>query len=170
MPWAQKLMIDFSYLAVFVVSMISTSTIFLPFPLYVIIFFAAGLGMHPFLVGLLAGLGSAVGELSGYFIGLGGRYATERKVEKKIKAQEKKVPKLVKRFEGLFVKYGFWVIILAAALPFPFDFIGILSGASKYNINKFFVATAIGKIIKCLMIAYAGYLAIPYVRLLLVEH
>ena len=172
--WAQELIVEFSYIAVFIVSTLSTSTILVPFPIYVVIFFAAGLGLHPLIVGVIAGLGSAVGEMFGYMIGLGGRYVAEGKATKSsLKAEKKnlektKTPKFVKKFESLFQKYGFWVIMLTAFLPFPFDFIGMLSGASKYDIKKFYIGVSIGKIAKCLLIAYAGYIAIPYLRLFLV--
>ena len=164
-PWAQQLIVEFSYIAVFAVSVLSTSTVFVPLPIYVVIFFAAGLGLHPLIVGILAGFGSAVGELFGYLIGLGSRYVTEKEVVEKSKEKVvKKTSRFVRRFEKLFEKYGFWVIVATAFLPFPFDFIGILSGASKYDIKKFYIGVSIGKIAKCLLIAYAGYLTIPYMR------
>lgn len=166
-PWAHQLILQFSYLAVFIVSIISTSTIFVPFPIYVIIFFAAGLGLHPFMVGVFAGLGSAIGEMFGYLIGIGGRYVAEEKVVLE-KTKKKRTSKFVRKFEKLFKSYGFWVIMITSFLPFPFDFIGILSGASKYDIKKFYIGVSVGKIAKCLLIAYAGYLTIPYVRLFLI--
>ena len=63
----------------------------------------------------------------------------------------------MKKLNNFFTKYGFWSIVFLAFLPFPFDFIGILAGASNYNIKRFFLATLIGKTIKMLMIAYAGF-------------
>lgn len=123
-----------------------------------VIFFAAGLGLNPFIVGVVAGIGSAVGELTGYLIGLGGRQVIE------IKRMDKMIGKSVKFFTKLFKKHGFWVIIITGAIPFPFDIIGILSGMGRYDIKKFFIATSIGKTIKTLLIAYAGYLAIPFLQ------
>jgi membrane protein DedA with SNARE-associated domain len=154
--WSKTLITQFSYLAIFAVSLASTSTIFLPFPIYVIIFFAAGLGMNPFLVGIIAGLGSAFGELTGYLIGLGG--------ENVIKQKKKKDPAWINYFVNLFKKHGFPIVVIAAAIPFPFDVIGILCGIGNYDIKKFLIATSIGKIIKCLVIAYAGLLGIPYIE------
>jgi membrane protein DedA with SNARE-associated domain len=119
-----------------------------------IIFFTAGLGLNPFLVGLTAGLGSAFGELTGYLIGLGG--------EEMIKQKKKKNSKWVEYFEKLFKKHGFPIVMITAAIPFPFDVIGVLCGVSNYDIKKFLIATSIGKIIKCLLIAYAGVLGISY--------
>jgi len=152
--WSKDLIVNFSYAAIFFVSFIGTSTIFIPFPIYLVIFFASGLGLNPMLVGIVAGLGSAVGELTGYLIGAGGRQVAEVK---------KKVPKIVWFFTRLFKKFGFAVIVITSFLPFPFDFVGILSGMSNYDIKKFFIAVFIGKAIKCLVVAYSGYLVIPYV-------
>jgi membrane protein DedA with SNARE-associated domain len=159
--WAQQLIITFSYLAVFIVSIISTSTILFPFPLYLILFFTSTLGLNPLIVGVVAGIGAAIGELTGYLVGIGGRYVVE---EQRL---NKKVRKTVKFFTKLFKRYGFIVIVITAAIPFPFDVIGILAGIGNYNIKKFFVATALGKMIKSLVIVYSGVVAIPFVELYL---
>jgi len=155
---AKKLILQFSYLAIFGVSAVGTSTLFIPFPIdTVIIFAASGLGLSPLVVGIAAGLGAAVGELTGYFVGAGSRSVIEEK-----KAKKKIIGKFVSFFTNLFKKYGAWIIPIAAFVPFPFDIVGILSGMSKYDIKKFFVATAVGKIARGVLIAYAGYIAIPF--------
>lgn len=160
--WAQQFIAHFSYIAVFVVSVISSSTVIFPLPFeFLGIFIAAGLGLNPFLVAIVAGLGAATGELFGYFLGIGGRHVAERE---KLRL---KAPGYVKRFEKMFLKHGFWVIILAAFLPFPFDFIGILSGVSKYDIKKFFFSTLIGKTCKALILAFAGSVAVPYLMFMI---
>ena len=53
------------------------------------------------------------------------------------------------------------MIFLAALFPFPFDIVGMMSGAAKYSLKKFFIATFLGKCLKCLLIAYAGYFVLP---------
>jgi membrane protein DedA with SNARE-associated domain len=122
----------------------------------------AGLGLNPFIVGISAGLGSAIGELTGYFLGAGGRHIVEKKWKRSKRA---------KWLEKKFNEYGFLTILVAALLPFPFDIIGILSGMSNYNLKKFFIATFIGKSLKTLFIAYSGYFAgtilIPYIEVLM---
>jgi len=136
------------YLGIFIVSLISTSTLFLPFPLYSIISVSTFLGMNPLLVSFISGLGMTIGEFTGYLVGSG----SERLISKKHK-------KLIKKFEKFFKKFGFLTISLAAFLPFPFDIVGILAGMGKYNIKKFFLATFVGKFLKALLIAYAGFFA-----------
>jgi membrane protein YqaA with SNARE-associated domain len=155
--WSKTLIVQFSYFAVFAVSAIGTSTIFIPFPSYfVIIAFAVGMGLNPLAVGIIAGLGSTIGEITGYLVGLGS--------EKVIEEKEKKLPKFIKFFINYFKKFGFPIIVITALLPFPFDIVGIMAGMSDYDIKKFFIATLIGKTIKTLIIAYGIYLTIPYLE------
>lgn len=154
-PWAKSLIVQFSYIGIFFISVISTSTLFVPFPAYTIIFFATGLGLDPLFTGLVSGIGSAVGELTGYLVGASGRYVIEKKKIDSV------VGKTVAFFTKAFGRCGFWVILLVAFLPLPFDIIGTLAGVGKYDIKKFYVATMIGKIGKCMFIAYAGHFILP---------
>jgi len=156
--WAQQYIIEAGYFAVFSASVVITSTIFIGIwgGTYAIILFAVGLGFNPLFVGLSAGLGSAIGELTGYMIGLGSEVSIEK--------YEKKIPRIIKKLMKLFKNIGFWVVFVAALLPFPFDVIGILSGMSQYNLKKFFIATLIGRIIRSVTFAYVGYSLFPFVE------
>ncbi|MEM5815249.1 MAG: VTT domain-containing protein [Candidatus Aenigmatarchaeota archaeon] len=132
-----------SYFGIFLISLVSTSTLFLPFPLYSIIIISSSLGMNPFLVSLASGLGMAIGELTGYFIGRGGG---------ELMSKSKK--KIIKKLEKFFKKFGMITIMFAAFLPFPFDIVGILAGMGKIEVKKFFIATFIGKFLKALFLTY----------------
>lgn len=146
----------FSYLGIFLASLAGSSTIFIPFPLDAIISFAAtGLGLHPFFVGICAGTGATLGEITGYLIGLGSREIIE---EKKI---NKKVGKTVEFLKNLFQKHGFWILPIAAFIPFPFDIIGISAGVGNYDVRKFLIGVFIGKAVRCVLIAYISYFALP---------
>lgn len=147
-----------SYLAVFLASFVTSSTVLIPIipiPPYAPILVGVGIGLNPLIVGLLSGLGSSIGELIGYFAGFGGSAAIEK--------FERRVPKFLKRFEKFYSRIGFWVVLIFAFLPSPFDVIGILSGASKYDVRKFLLALLIGRITRSLLLAYAGYLIVPLV-------
>jgi membrane protein DedA with SNARE-associated domain len=141
-----SLLKSFGYFGIFLVSLISTSTIFLPAPLYLIIVLSSSLGMNPILIAFFSGLGMALGELTSYFIGLGGNKLIEEKHEK-----------IIKKFSNFFKRYGFIAISLAAFLPFPFDIVGICAGIGKYEIKKFLLATFIGKFFKALLLAFLGF-------------
>jgi membrane protein YqaA with SNARE-associated domain len=148
---AQHFIIHFSYLGIFIISGLANATIFVGIPglSYVIIIFAIGLGLNPLLVGIFAGVGSATGELTGYFLGLGGEVAIEKYKEK--------TPKLIKKMMDFFKNIGFLFVMIVAALPFPFDIIGIMSGIAKYDLKKFYLATIIGRVVRSLLIAYGIY-------------
>ena len=135
------------YFGIFIVSLVSTSTILLPLPLYSIITIAASLGMNPLLVSFFSALGMSIGEFTGYFIGLGSGSLIEKRNRK-----------LINRFEKFFKKYGILTVSLFAFLPFPFDIVGIMAGMGKHDIKKFFFATFIGKFFKALLLSYSGYL------------
>src|SRR4030042_5097082 len=61
----------YGYLGAFLISLVSCATIILPIP-GIDLIFALGDTYNPFLVGLAAGAGSALGELSGYMAGYSG--------------------------------------------------------------------------------------------------
>lgn len=156
--WASSFIKQFSYLAILAISFLGTSTLFIPFPLDSVISFAAfAIGLNPFLIGIFAGIGASIGEVTGYLVGVGSRHVIK---EKKM---NRKISKTVLFVTNLFKRYGFWIIPIAAFIPFPFDIIGISAGIGNYDIKKFFVATSIGKVARSMLIAYAGYKLIPFI-------
>jgi membrane protein YqaA with SNARE-associated domain len=65
--------IQYGYLGIFVISLLGSASIFLPIPYTVVLFTVGSLrAFNPILVAFASGLGSAVGEFSGYLLGLGG--------------------------------------------------------------------------------------------------
>jgi len=149
-----ELIMTFGYLGVFFVSLISSASILFPVPGFAVIF-TLGSVLNPFLVGLSAALGAALGELVGYYIGYGGEKLGARK-KKKLKEKLKNIERLFQKYKGAFIIFVF------AATPLPFDLVGLFCGTINYPVKKFFVATLAGKIIKYLLIAYAGALGIEY--------
>jgi membrane protein DedA with SNARE-associated domain len=137
----------FSYFGFFLIGFISSSTIFLPFPIYVISTLSIHFGYNPILVAFLTSLGMSFGELTGYFVGFAG-YKAYEKIEKN---------KYYKKFKGWFKKHGDATIFIFAFLPLPFDIVGIACGMSKYSIKKFLLFTFFGKFLKMLLIAYGFY-------------
>ena len=143
------LVTSFGYLGVFAASLIGSATIILPVPSFFVIFFAGSI-LNPLAVGIIGGLGAAIGEMTAYAAGYGGRAIADRK-----KTGSKKY---LNNIEKLFKKYGGFVIIFGFALtPLPDDFIGLFCGAIKYNPKKFIIAAAAGKIILYTFLAYAGF-------------
>lgn len=133
------------YLGVFLIMLISSATILVPIPGLVAAFFAGAM-LNPFLVGIFGGIGSAIGELTGYSAGYGSRIIIE---DRKLKNYEK-----VKKWMG---KNGFLTILILAFLPNPFfDIAGIAAGALEYPAWKFLFACSIGKSIRFMLLALIG--------------
>ncbi|MFQ5410232.1 MAG: VTT domain-containing protein, partial [Anaerolineales bacterium] len=55
------------------------------------------------------------------------------------------------------------VLLVMAIIPNPlFDVVGIAAGALKIRLEQFLVITAVGKIIKMLFFAYAGFYSVDW--------
>jgi len=141
-PFAEYLINTFGYLGIFIVEAIANATLFFPIP-GAIFTMASGLFLNPIIVGIYAGLGAAVGELTGYLIGFGGGVLIEDKVK-------------FKPMRRVYAKYGLWTIYIFSAIPFPFDVIGITCGILRVRPLVFFVLTALGKITSRVMLAAVG--------------
>src|SRR3990172_1702018 len=68
---------------------------------------------------------------------------------------------LLRQVERWMQDRGGLVIFLFALIPNPFfDFIGFAAGSMDYPVRRFLVFCALGKAVKFLAIAYAGYYGI----------
>jgi len=153
-------MMTWGPIGLFFIAIISNAVLFLPTPLNVIIFTVApidffGLGLlSPLILALIISLGSAIGEMSGYFIGYFGINTFEGMRKNEV-AKLKEVSHRIK-------ESGMYFIAVFSALPLPFDLVGVAAGLVKYSRSKFFLACLVGKSIKFAAICYAGYLGIPF--------
>ena len=135
---------NLGYFGVFITNLLGSATIILPIPSFVTTV-AAGTFLSPFLTGIFSALGSTIGELTGYYAGVGG----EEFVKK---------DKNIQKVESWMDKYGLWVVFVLAAVPNPlFDIAGIISGASGIPVRKYLIAVFAGKLIKFLFLAYLGF-------------
>ena len=138
---------EYGYLGIFLLSIAANATIIIPLP-GIAFTTAMGAIFNPIGVALAAGLGAAIGELSGYLAGFSGQGVIERA------ELYSRLTNWMKAHQNL--AYG--AIFLLAFIPNPlFDLAGMASGALKLPIWKFLLACAIGKILKMLIFAYAGY-------------
>ena len=141
---------NFGYLGFFLVGFLSSFTLFIPSPAFIVVFFSAPF-FNPLLLGIAAGLGSAVGEMTGYIVGHG--------IEKLAEKKKKKIKKDIMKIDRLFKRHHPDVVIFVfSALPLlPIDAIGIFCGAIGYNKKRFFFFVLIGKLIKFIALAYLGF-------------
>src|SRR3989344_3765137 len=91
------LVASFGYLGVFLASLIGSASIILPVPSFFVVIFA-GTMLNPLAVGIVAGIGSAIGEMTAYAAGYGGRVIAEKKGKKSKKLNS--VEKLFKKYGG----------------------------------------------------------------------
>jgi membrane protein YqaA with SNARE-associated domain len=139
------------YVGIFLLSILANATIILPAP-GVAFVFGMGAMYNPLLVALAAGVGAAIGELSGYLAGYSGNIVIQNRPR-----YRQMIPWIT--------KYGPWTIIVLGFIPNPvFDVAGIIAGALKMPVWKFLLFCMIGKILKMLLFAYAGSLSIPWLR------
>ena len=144
----------FGYPALFLVQALMSATLFLPAPGAAV---AAGAGavLDPVWVGVAGGLGSATGELSGYLLGYHGRRA--------VPVDRSRLWRLAERG---FKRWGLVALFVLAMVPNPmFDALGILAGCMRYPVARFWVASAAGKVVKFLLLAYGGSLLGDWMRL-----
>ncbi|VVC03058.1 SNARE associated Golgi protein [Candidatus Burarchaeum australiense] len=141
----ERLVHTYGYLGVAVVMFMSSATVILPAPGLAVVFAAGGF-LNPYLLGLFAGVGAALGEITGYLAGYGGREALYDSKNERVK----RVQKWVER-------NGFLTIFVFAVIPNPlFDVVGIAAGGMKYDWKKFLLAALIGNVIKATCIALLG--------------
>ncbi len=150
--WLLGLSIQYGYFGIFLLSFIGALSIFFPIP-YIVVIFTLGQSYEPIWIAVAAGLGSAIGEFSGYLLGFGGRKVISEKYKKKMNF-------LVK----LFNRFGPVVIFLFALTPLPDDLLFIPLGAMRYSIVKMFVPALIGKFCMNLIVAYSGRFSIQAIR------
>lgn len=150
--WMMNLAIQYGYFGFFLISLIGALSIFVPIP-YTVIIFALGNTFEPFWIAVAAGIGSAVGEFSGYLLGLGGRRVISGRYKKKMEF----LVKVLNRF-------GSVVIFLFALTPLPDDLLFIPLGVMRYSIVRAFVPALIGKFCMNLMVAYSGRFSIQIIE------
>jgi len=140
------------YLGIFIVSLVSSASILLPLPSFVIIF-TFGAVYDPFWVALAGSFGASIGNVTSYFIGLGGKELLEDKYAKRLK-----------KIKDVFKKYGapLW-IILVHATPLPDDIVGIFCGVIRYDFRRYILYSFIGVMILYLILAYSGHYSINWV-------
>jgi uncharacterized membrane protein YdjX (TVP38/TMEM64 family) len=134
---------QYGYVGVFVVALLANATVLIPAPGIAIIS-AMGSVFNPLGVGLAAGTGGAIGELSGYLAGFSGQAIIEHM-------------HVYNRIKPWIEKYGGWAILVLSAIPNPFfDAAGIAAGMVKMPLRTFLISVWIGQIIKMTFFAYAG--------------
>ena len=138
---------QYGYAAVFLVGLVSNATVVLPVP-GLAVSSVMGSVFNPWIVGLVGGLGQALGELTGYMAGYSGQTLVDGNPT-------------YNRLTRWMQRYGTWTIFVLALIPNPvFDLGGMAAGTLRFPLLKFLVACTAGKVIKNMIFALAGYYGI----------
>lgn len=133
------------YLGVFLMGLLGSASPIWPLSGSLAAFIAGGLQLNPIIVGLAAGFGEPVGELTFYTVGYGSQVMItkwKRYVQ---------IMNWMKRHGGL------TIFILSAIPNFFIKLATTAAGALRYPIWKFFIFCWAGKTIKSMGFAFLGF-------------
>jgi len=133
----------YGYLGAFIISVILNATIILPVGNMAILMAVGATMPSPAIVGLVGGLGAAIGEMTGYIAGRSGRDLLAKS-------------KMYNRVEGWLRRWGMLPIFVFSMVPFFFDVVGIAAGALRVPLWRFFVPCWLGRTILYVVMVMAA--------------
>jgi len=140
----------YGYAGAFFISILGGATIIIPVPMLAVVFALGGV-LTPYWVGVAAGLGETVGALTIYMTGYGGGTAL-------INSKHGRIQAAYGRLMGLMERRGSWTLFLLSAILNPFFYPAALTaGALRFGMRRYFIICWVGKTIKGMTVAYAGY-------------
>jgi membrane protein YqaA with SNARE-associated domain len=144
----------YGYTGVFVISVFLNATIILPVSNMAIIIAMGAILPSPIIVGLVGGIGAGIGEMTGYVAGRSGRGLLAKS-------------NIYTRVEKWVRRWGWIAIFVLSMFPFFFDVAGIIAGAMRMPVWKFFLATWLGRTVTYVTVAYLasiGIHALPWLN------
>ncbi|MBD3230374.1 MAG: hypothetical protein GF329_19500 [Candidatus Lokiarchaeota archaeon] len=133
------------YLALFIISIFANMTIIFPVPYTMALSIIVFLGdINPLLLGIAAGSGAAIGEITAYYVGRGSASLTDTTKSKALEKMKKRIKR----------GYAIPLMFLCAATPIPDDQLLLLLGYAGYSIWKMLVTYFFGKIALCLWTSF----------------
>jgi membrane protein YqaA with SNARE-associated domain len=162
--WLVDISLLIGYPGAFFISFVGNATILLPFPYVGVPFILGGLrdvvsdvfAFSPWLVGLVAGVGAALGEMISYLIGYGGGALIDENQKSGFRSFALKYPRTTPL-----------VLWFLAVTPIPDDVLLVPLGAAKYSWWKVFIPQLTGKIMFLTAISWAGRIGMDWIGLLL---
>jgi membrane protein YqaA with SNARE-associated domain len=134
---------SYGYMGVFFISVLLNATIVLPAGNFLVLATMGAVLPSATLVGLVGGLGAAIGELTGYAAGYSGQAIISRQ-------------RVYTRLKGWVARWGMLTIFVLSIVPLVFDLAGIAAGVLRFPLWKFFIACWLGRTILYLIIAWGG--------------
>jgi membrane protein YqaA with SNARE-associated domain len=143
----------YGYAGAFVISVLLNATLIIPVSNMAIIFSLGAVPtLSPLFIGLAGGIGAGIGEMTGYLAGRSGRNLISKN-------------NVYTRVEKWVKRWGWIAIFVLSIFPFIFDVAGIIAGAMRMPVWKFFLACWLGRTISYVVVAYLahwGFNALPW--------
>jgi membrane protein YqaA with SNARE-associated domain len=140
----------YGYAGAFLIAVLSSATILFPAPGWAAVIALSSV-LDPLLLGIVVGIGSAIGELTGYVAGEGVREIMNSHIR-----ESRKIEELVK-------KYDVAAIFVLSFIPNPlFDIAGVVAGGLRIPWWHFLIACAAGRVIRYVLLALAGSLTLGF--------
>ncbi len=147
-PWTR--LGSTGYIGIFFVNIINGACFVFGGPAQVLTFLAAK-NLFPLLVGVIGGIGTSIGELSGFFLGRTGIQFIGQDMQGKIDSLKHS------RIYNKLHQHTFLTLFIIALIPNPtFDPVTILCGALRFKFQKYFFPILAGKVARFIIIAYFG--------------
>lgn len=135
----------YGYVGAFIIALLGSATIVLPSPAFAAII-AMSASLDPLLLGIVAGIGSGLGEITGYVAGSGARATLNSHIKE------------TRRIEEMVEKYDVAGIFVLSFIPNPlFDVAGIVAGGLKIHWTHFLSACVLGRVLRYVLLAMLGY-------------
>jgi len=137
---------NYGYFGVFVISILASGLSFVPIPGLLVVF-TLGSVLNPIIIGIVSGLGEAIGSIAIYLAGYGGRGAIRNLNDR-----------FYDRFASLLHRRGSLAVFFMSAIlnPLFYPFTAI-AGLLRFGLTKFFFICWGGKTVKNIVIAFLGY-------------
>ena len=146
----EQLVREHGFLGIFILMLVTSMTILFPLPGWAVLVAApvimqlSGWGM--FWLAIVATTGATLGETTGFLAGYWGRVMIPEKHRKNYE-----------KIQRLMSRYGSKGIFVVAMMPFPFDLVGIASGALRFPLWKFLVYSWPGRMIRTIVLVHLGW-------------
>jgi membrane protein YqaA with SNARE-associated domain len=134
--------------SVLILSFLGASSILFPIPYHPFIFLIGLNAEQPLLVVIFAGVGAAVGELTGYVLG----YVAEKAVGEKRKRRFEALLKILMRHRRVWPL----LIFFFALTPLPDDLLFIPLGLVRFHFLRAFIPCLLGKLAMFSILVYGG--------------
>ena len=163
----------YGYLGGFLISILGGVTI-IPAPSFLVIF-TLGHALDPVRIGALSGIGEAIGGITVYLTGAGGKTiwswlrTREEPVYQEFSSSFDELTPRPRGFRAKYQRFYKWIekqmqrrgslaiFVSSAVIMGPFYVVGLAAGSLRIGLKKFFLVSWAGKTVKGFTVAFAGY-------------